>query len=177
MYKTLSSKTVYKNEWIEVLEDEIEFPTGKKGIYGYVKRKNGAFILVVNPQNEVLLVKQYRYPIQQYKWNLPGGGIEKGEDPAAGAIREVYEETGIKVDKVEKVGSFFPLSSHTTENVSLFWSRVGDVKIQATTHEKNESFDEKVFVPLEKCLKMIDDGEINDAFTCSALQILARRIK
>lgn len=177
MFKKLKQKNIYQNKWMTVFEDDIEFPNGSTGIYGYVSRAHGADALVINPQNEVLLVKQYRYPIQDWEWNLPGGGVDENENPEDAVVREVEEETGLKIASVEKIGQFYPLSSCSTEHTSLFLAKVGDEKLEIKQRVADESIREMKFVSISQALRMIDAGEITDAFTCNALQILARRIE
>lgn len=177
MFKKLSSKSVYKNKWMEVIEDEIEFPDGKKGIYGYVKRSDGAGVAIVNEQSEILLVKQYRYPVNKMEWNIPGGAID-GFDPKEAAIREVLEETGLVIDTVEKLYEGFPLSSCSTEKSFVFFTRVADVLLPSSdVSEYDEYIEEKRFVPISEAIKMIDFGEITDANTCNVIQIVARKLQ
>jgi len=176
MFKTLSSKSVYKNKWMEVFEDEIEFPGGKTGIYGYVKRSDGAGIAVVNENNEILLVKQYRYPIKAYEWNIPGGGID-GQDPQLAAIREVKEETGVEVKNLEKLIESYPLSSCSTEKGYVYLAKVEGVKlVNEDVSDDDEMVIEKRFIPIEEVLRMVDAGEISDSDTCSIVQMVARKI-
>lgn len=177
MFKTLSSKTVYKNKWMEVFEDEIEFPNGQKGIYGYVKRSDGAGIAIVNAKSEILLIKQYRYPIHKMEWNIPGGAVD-GADPKEAAIREVAEETGVIIESAEKLYEGYPLSSCSTEKEYIFFVKVADVSLQTLDiSEHDEYVEEKRFIPVSDALKMIDSGEISDANTCNVIQIVARKLQ
>lgn len=176
MFKTLSSKSVYKNKWMEVFEDAVEFPNGTTGIYGYVKRSDGACIAVVNENNEILLIKQYRYPIQAYEWNIPGGGID-GQDPETAAIREVAEETGVVVTNLEKLIESYPLSSCSTEKGSVYLARVENVELpKHDVSDADEMVLEKKFIPINEALKMVDAGEITCSDTCNVVQMVARRI-
>lgn len=175
MFKKLSQKIVYQNNWMTVFEDEIEFPNGSKGIYGYIKRADGGVALVTNPKNEVLLIKQYRYPIGTLEWGLPGGGVGEGEDPAAAAKREIEEETGLVVTSLTLVSQFNLLSSCSTEKCSLFMAKVQDVDLEIRECLEDESITEMKFVSIAEALAMIDAGEITDVFTCNALQIWARK--
>lgn len=168
---------VYQNKWMTVFEDDIEFPNGTVGIYGYVKRADGAGALVINPQNEVLLIKQYRYPIQDWEWNIPGGGIDNDEDPSTAVKREVEEETGLKIKSIEKIRKYYPLSSCSTELYSLFLAKVGNENLEMKQRLEDESIAEMKFISIDEALCMIDMGEIMDANTCNAIQILARLLK
>lgn len=167
---------MYQTKWMTVFEDVIEFPNGTQGIYGYVKRNDGVVCLVINPKNELLLIKQYRYPIHDWEWNLPGGGVDPSEDPSFAVEREIEEETGLKIESINKIGQFYPLSSCSTELVFLFLAKVGDDKLVVKERIEDESITEMKFVTISEALNMIDDGEITEGLTCNALQILARRI-
>jgi len=178
MFKKLGSKSVYKNKWMDVHEDDIEFSNGDKGIYGFVQRPDGADVLIVNSKSEVLLIKQYRYPIQAYQWNIPGGAINRGELPEDAARREVEEETGLKITKLEAMGGFYPLSSCSTEKGNLFLAYVDEkVPSENTAKQVDESVQEKRFIPMAEILHMIDNNEITDSYSANALQMLARRMK
>lgn len=175
MFKKLKGRVVYKNSWTTVYEDKIEFPDGSKGIYGFAERNDGALVIIATPKDEVLLINQYRYPIKNYEWGLPGGAMDSGEDPEECAKREVEEETGIKLSKVKKIAGFYPLSSLSTEITYLFFAKVDDVpEMKSSQHD--ESVKEKRFIPIKEVLEMVDRSEITDAFTGNALQIFARQL-
>lgn len=177
MFKKLSSRSVYKNKWTEVFEDEIEFPNGQKGIYGYMRRSDGSGIVVVNANNEVLLIKQYRYPIDKTQWSIPGGAIDE-TDPEESAIRELEEETGVTVIHLEKLLEVYPLSSGSTEKESIYLARVDSVELpNEDVSDTDEFVEEKRFVPISEVLQMIDAGENIDSVASSVIQIVARKLK
>ncbi|MEX0896099.1 MAG: NUDIX hydrolase [Patescibacteria group bacterium] len=177
MFKTLHSQIVYKNKWMKVYEDAIELPDGKTGIYGHVERSNGAFVAVVNAENEILLVKLYRYPIGQLSWELPGGGIDEGETQLEAALREVTEETGLTLDTAEPIGAFYTLNSCSAEKSHVFIAHVGDVSVSADdVSEDDEYIVEKKFMSLDTVLQMIDDGEITDCLTATVVQLVGRKL-
>ena len=114
-------------------------------------------------------------PIKDYEWGLPGGAIDEGETPEKAAIRELEEETGIKVSHLKKLGQFYPLSSCSTEKDILFLAKI-DRPIEMSSDQYDESIQEKKFVALNEAIQMIDQGIITDAYTCNAIQILARKL-
>ena len=109
MIKTLSKKTVYTDPWMSVRQDKVLFPHGEEGAHAVVERKHGAFILIYNSRNDVLLLKQYRYPIEGLDWGLPGGGIDEKETAKQAAIREAKEEAGIDISEAEQIGWYYAL--------------------------------------------------------------------
>ncbi|MBP7842532.1 NUDIX hydrolase [Candidatus Woesebacteria bacterium] len=177
MFKKLNSKSVYKNKWTEVFEDEIEFPNSQKGIYGYMQRSDGAGVAVINDCHEILLIKQYRYPIGKMQWGIPGGAID-GTDPEQSAIRELKEETGVTVISIEKLVEVYPLSSGSTEKEYIYFARVTSQDLPSEdVSDADEFVGEKRFVPILEALQMIDAGENIDPVTSSVIQMLARKLK
>src|SRR5947199_8415585 len=90
-----SRAVAYQNPWITVYHDEVLRPDGQPGIYGVVHYRNRAVgAVVLDEQDRVLLVGQYRYTLDLYSWEIPEGGAAPDEDPLAAAQRELREETG-----------------------------------------------------------------------------------
>lgn len=178
MIKKLNQRSIYKDAWLELIQDEIEFPDGSKGTYAWAQRKNGVAIVVVTPDKKVLLHREYRYVIQDYSWEIPGGGIDKGETPEQAAIRELKEESGISIsqDALVRLGVFYPLHSFNKENVALFMVTVNQTSLTTRENEISESIDRQQFVDFDEALNMIDVGKVNDAFTANAIQIAIRNV-
>jgi len=105
MIKQLASKTVYKNSWMSVYEDEVEFVNGHKGVYGVVDKTHFSLIIPFDG-NKFHLVKQYRYPIRKDSIEFPQGKHENGRDsdPLDIARAELREETGLEAGKIVCIG-------------------------------------------------------------------------
>ena len=106
--KKISSKIVYKNPWIVIKEDVIQNPDGSKGIYGYLESRNSCMVIAQNENEEIFLIKAYRYPSNSQGWELPGGGGDN-EDLLTASKRELEEETGILANTWEKRPLLLPL--------------------------------------------------------------------
>ena len=103
-WTTLGSKIVYKNPWITVREDKVIRPDGKEGIYGVVDTRIATAVVALTPEQEVYLIGQYRYSMNEYTWELIEGGSDPGEDPKNTAIRELREEAGLVAGEFIQLG-------------------------------------------------------------------------
>jgi ADP-ribose pyrophosphatase len=101
-WKVLSSKYVYTDKWFRARADSCEFPDGRIiEPYYVVEMPDWCNTIVVTEDERIILVRQYRYPVDQVTYELPGGIIEKGETPIAAARREMEEETGYTSNDIE----------------------------------------------------------------------------
>ncbi len=176
MFKTISHKKIYQNRWLTFYADSISFPNGAKGVYGYVERNSGVSIAVLDKNYSILLIEQYRYPTKKCHIEIPAGSIIKGETPEQACLRELAEEAGIyEIEELEFLQTYYPLSAHSTETQSLFMARV-----QRFSEFKGTEFDEDIqsylVTPIDKALKMIDIGKIDDAITSNAIQLVHRKL-
>src|ERR1700733_9400237 len=92
----LSARQVYDNPWIGLTEYDVVNPNGGKGIYGKIHFKNLAIgVLPLDEQLNTWLVGQYRFPLNDYSWEIPEGGGNPEVEPVESAKRELREETGL----------------------------------------------------------------------------------
>lgn len=179
MLKKIKEKKIYQDNWLEFYQDEVQLPDGSSGTYAYARRKNGVAVVVVSKNKKILLQKEHRYVINQFSWEIQGGGIDDGESVGEAAVRELKEEAGIVVDveSLISLGSFYPLNSFNTEKVTSFMLMVNDEAIQKNTLEASEDVAERKFFSFDAVCAMIDSGEINDALTANAVQIALRKFE
>jgi ADP-ribose pyrophosphatase len=177
MFKLVKRKELHKDKWLTFYQDEILLPDGSKGTYSWVDRKNGVGIVVVTTDNKILLNNEYRYVIKGFSWEIPGGGIDEGETPEDAAKRELYEETGLKAKKLKKLGVFYPLNSFNNESVTIFYGIFHPKLATTDRNESSEHVSEQKYVTFNEAIKMIEKGEINDALSANALQMVIRRLQ
>jgi len=102
-WKITKRRQVYKNPWITVREDSVRRPDGSTGLYGVVEANDAASIVAIQ-DNGLCLVQQYRPSWGKRVWELPCGGIHKGETGLQAAKRELLEESGIIAKKWKRLG-------------------------------------------------------------------------
>jgi 8-oxo-dGTP pyrophosphatase MutT (NUDIX family) len=150
-----------------VTEFAVLNPSGGKGIYGKVHFKNIAIgILPLDRELNTYLVGQYRFPIDEYCWEIPEGGCPEGSRPIDSAKRELAEETGLIAHTWETLMEMHLSNSVSDEHAVIFLAR--DLEQQDASPEETEKLDVKK-IPFEQAYKMVEEGAITDAITVAAI--------
>lgn len=171
-WKVKSSTEIYENAWIKVREDKVITPGGSDGIYGKVSFKNKAIgIIPLDTDGYTFLVGQYRYPLDEYCWEIPMGGGPVGEDILETAKRELKEETGFIAEKWEIISRIHTSNSVTDEEGFVF---VAEGLTQAETEFEDTEDLTIIKVHLKDAIEMIMNNEITDAISIVGLLKLAR---
>ncbi|MEM8987031.1 MAG: NUDIX hydrolase [Pseudomonadota bacterium] len=158
-----STRTVYDNPWIRVMEHDVARPDGEPGLYGVVEFKNYAIgVLPIDAEGRTWLVGQHRFPRNVYSWELPEGGGPKTDDPLASAQRELKEETGLSAQ------SWFPflrmdLSNSVTDE-RAFCFLAWDLHEGVATPDETEVLEARRR-PFSEVFSMVMAGEIEDSLT------------
>ncbi len=161
-------KEIYNNPWLSVTEFAVINPNGGKGIYGKVYFKNHAIgIVPLDEQLNTYLVGQYRFPINQYSWEIPEGGCALTEDHLAAAQRELLEETGLKASYWEKVANVH-LSNSVSDEAGSIYVATGLTQHTATPEETEQLVLKKL--PFEEVYNMVLSGAITDMLSVTAIQ-------
>ena len=103
-YKIKKSETMFRGKVIDLIVDEIEYDSGNKGIREVAIHPGGAVIIAIKENGRIIMVRQFRYPLQKVILELPAGKLDKNEDPMVCARRELEEETGYKPNNMIKLG-------------------------------------------------------------------------
>ncbi|PIS40542.1 MAG: hypothetical protein COT26_02735 [Candidatus Kerfeldbacteria bacterium CG08_land_8_20_14_0_20_43_14] len=146
-WRTLKSRLVYRNSWIKIRENQVIRPDGKPGIYSYLEKPPGAFVIAYE-DNAIYLLKQFRYVLKKAIYELPAG-VVKGKNYLANAKRELLEETSIKAKTWKLLGTFNVAPGHETTRAYAFLATDLDTSNIRIAQEGDESIIavEKVKIP------------------------------
>ena len=163
----LGSREIYVNPWIRVREDHVVRPDGKPGIYGVVEFQNYALgIVPVTDDGQTYLVGQWRYPLDDYSWEVPEGGGPLRLPTLESAQRELQEETGLTAGSWTDLGPLHLSNSVTDESGRVYLAR------SLTEGRSTPDGDEVLAIrklPLADAYAMAMDGRITDGVSIIAL--------
>ncbi len=164
----LSSHMVYDNPWISLTEFKVINPSGGNGIYGKVHFKNVAVgVIPFDSDWNTWLVGQYRFPLEQYSWEIPEGGGSSDEDSLDAAKRELLEETGLVANEWIKICTLHLSNSVSDEMSVIYMAR--ELEQKSSAPEDTEQLCVKK-LPFDEVVRMQEAGEITDAMSVAAIQ-------
>lgn len=170
-YKKIKSKLIYKNHWIRIEEHSVVRPNGENGIYGFLKKSPGVVIIALDNDNSIFFTKEFRYPINKKIWQLPAGSME-GKNIIKQGKKELFEETGITVRSIKKIGGFFIAPGHENTFVHvLLATHLDTSKAGLSFRGKDEDISDIKKIKVKKIKNMIKKGEINCGISIAALNI------
>lgn len=165
-WQTTKSEKIYDSPWIKLTKHDVINPSGNPGTYSVVHFKNIAIgIIVLDEEKNTWIVGQYRYPLNQYSWEIPEGGGKLDVNPLDSAKRELLEETGIVAKKWTKIQEMHLSNSVSDEFCILYLAQ--DLEFKETEPEDTEQLEIKK-IPFEDFYKMVNAGEITDSLTVTA---------
>lgn len=147
--------------------DTCELPSGKEYKAFVLEFDAWANVVAITKNNEVVLVKQYRHGVQEILLELPGGVVDKGEDPLEGAKRELMEETGYSAGNIIEVGRLYP--NPAIQHNTLFCYLATDVELTGEQHLDDAEEIEVQLVPLDELVKMAAQGKFLHALNVAVL--------
>lgn len=162
-WTTLKSEKIYDSPWIGLTKHDVLNPNGNPGTYSVVHFKNIALgVLPLDEQYNTWIVGQYRYPIEQYSWEIPEGGGNRDVEPLESAKRELLEETGITAKKWEKVQEMYLSNSASDEFCILYIAQ--DLSFGEAQPEDNERLEVRK-LHFNELYQMVESGEVTDSLT------------
>jgi len=174
----LSSEVVFQCPLFRIVHDKLIEPGGRPSERDIIRHNGSVVILAIDSSKNkkdpwIVVERQYRYAANQFLWELPAGKIEPGEDPLAGAKRELAEETGYSAKKWKPLVEYYPSPGFLGESMKVFVAeglQAGD-----TNWDEDEQIELRL-VKLSEVLKMIEKGAILDGKTLTSVLLYARLI-
>jgi ADP-ribose pyrophosphatase len=156
----VDSKEIFKGKILKLYFDQVRLPNNKISTREKIEHPGAAAIVPINKENEVILVRQYRYPIDAILLEIPAGKLDSKEPAIECARRELKEEVGVEGGKFIHLAHIFTSPGYSDEKM--------DIYLVLEFEEKENKLEDDEFLHIIKvkfkdCLDMIKNGEINDA--------------
>ncbi|MFD2531108.1 NUDIX domain-containing protein [Gracilimonas halophila] len=164
--KKLNSKEVFKGKLLHVFYDEVELPDGTVSSREWIKHPGACAVVPVFENGDIMMIRQFRYPMAQIFWEVPAGKIDAGEPQDKTAMRELEEEAGVATGDFGYVGHFYPGIGYSDEVIHIYTAWNLDSVPQKVD---DDEFVTKERIPFKEAVNMVHTGEINDGKTVICL--------
>jgi ADP-ribose pyrophosphatase len=161
----LKRDILYTGKVFDMIVDQVEYPSGKKGVREIAHHPGGAVVVPLFDSGDVLMVRQLRYPLGKHILELPAGKLDKGEDPRHAAHRELEEETGWIAGSLEKLTSIYTTPGFCDEELHIFLARGLEASPDGHKREEGEQTMTLHTLPLSDAVKLVFSGELKDSKT------------
>ena len=167
--KTLHKESIYKGAIIDLEVHDIELPDGQTSKRELVYHNGAVAVCAINPDNQVILVRQYRKPAEKTLLEIPAGKLELNEERESAAKRELEEETGYIAENLELITEMYGSPGFSNEKISIYLAK--DLKIGEMNLDDDEFIEIETY-NIEEITSMLQNQEIEDAKTIITLQYL-----
>jgi ADP-ribose pyrophosphatase len=172
----LSSDLVYQGPLFRVTKDRLIEPSGKQSTRDVVRHNGSVIILAIDSSKSkrdpwIVMERQYRHAANRFLWELPAGKLDPGEEPLAGAQRELEEETGYRAKKWKLMVEYFASPGFLGESMKVF---LAEGLVSGDAHPEEDEDIELRLIKLSEILKQIEKGAIMDGKTLSCVLLYAR---
>lgn len=164
--ESIASRTVFQGRLLHVKEDRVRLPNGQESIREYIEHPGAVVIIPLFENGDILLERQYRYPLRRDFIELPAGKIDPGEEVLACGQRELLEETGYTASEWQYLTTAYPCIGYSDER--LVYYLAGGLDYSGHQPDDDE-FLEILRLPLGKALDMVRSGGICEAKTLIGL--------
>ena len=158
----VETRQIYKGKIFTLCHEDLTFKTGKSYGWDLIVHPGAVALIPIQHNGNLILIRQWRRPIQKIIWELPAGTLDNQESPLLCAQRELQEEIDHKAETFIPLGGFYSTPGFCTEYVHLFIAK--DLSPSSLDGDEHEAIDISD-ISLKKALEMIDHGEIEDLKT------------
>ena len=166
IWETLDSKYLWRSRWYNLRQDRLRTPEGGEFTYTLVDHPGAVWIVPVTAEGRVALIWHYRYPVDDWCYEVPAGGLSSDLTPEEVAQRELLEEVGGTAADLREVGQFYTSNGISNEIAYAYLATGVDL---GQTHREPTELIEIRLVPVREALRMAREGEITDGPSALAL--------
>jgi ADP-ribose pyrophosphatase len=167
----LSHARVYDGRVFDVDRDKVRMPNGREVTVDVVRHPKSVVLLPVPEPGHVILIKQYRYAVNAFLWELPAGSVDEGESPEQAAKRECHEEIGQVPGTIVRLGSMYPTPGYCDEEMVFFRLSSLEEPPEAAAMDEDEDIEAQTF-ELPEARDMVRRGVITDMKTVAGLAMI-----
>jgi ADP-ribose pyrophosphatase len=167
----LSGERLFDGKVFDVERDRVRMPNGREVTVDVVRHPRSVVLLPMPQPGHIVLVRQYRYAVNRWLWELPAGSVDAGEEPDAAARRECHEEIGQVPDTVVRLAALYPTPGFCDEEMLFFRVSGLSTPTEAAALDEDEDIEAKVFT-ISDVRDMIRHGEIIDMKTVAGLTLV-----
>ena len=164
----ISQRNIFKGKFINLREDTIKLPSGKKAAREIVEHPGAVAVIAINEEKEMIFVRQFRTAAGKIMLEIPAGAIKPGESGENCSRRELEEETGYFAKKIRKIWEGYASPGYSTEVICYYLAQ--DLVCLKQKTEEDE-FIEVDLVNIEDCVDLLKNGKINDNKTIIGITI------
>jgi ADP-ribose pyrophosphatase len=169
----LARTTVHKGRIIQVEIDVVKLPTGHTVDMEIVRHPGSVVLLPIPQPGSIILIRQYRYTIDKWIWELPAGSLKRNEDPDKAAARECEEEIGLVPGRLTRLRGYYPTPGFCDEE--MIYYRCEDLRPPAPDSTARKDEDEEIeprTFTLDEARTLVESGEIVDLKTLAGLTLI-----
>ena len=158
----LSSEIIHQGRFLDVRRDDVRLPNGKTTTREWINHPGAACIVPILPDGQIVLIRQYRYPVLQEMIELPAGKLDPGESPEECAKRELEEEIGYKTSKLTYLTHIHPAIGFASEKM---WLYLAEELVKTERNTDHDEFVELIPATVANAVSMVWERKITDVKT------------
>jgi ADP-ribose pyrophosphatase len=167
----LSHQRVYDGKVFDVDRDLVRMPNGREVTLDVVRHPKSVVLIPMPEPGHVILIRQYRYAVNAFLWELPAGSVDEGETPEQAARRECHEEIGQVPVTIVRLAAMYPTPGYCDEEMVFFRLSNLEEQTEAAALDEDEDIEVKPF-ELREARDMVRRGEITDLKTVAGLAMI-----
>jgi ADP-ribose diphosphatase len=167
----LSHERVYDGNVFDVDRDKVQMPNGREVTVDIVRHPKSVVLIPVPEPGRVILIRQYRYAVNAFLWELPAGSVDKGESPEQAARRECHEEIGQVPGTIVRLAAMYPTPGYCDEEMVFFRLSNLEEPTEPAAMDEDEDIEARTF-ELREARDMVRRGEITDMKTVAGLAMI-----